>query len=161
MKKLIAITVILILLISCKKGILDNQLRILIRNNTDSSMTVKVYAKREYVKTTFYAYSDILKIYKDTTFIADKRLGSELYITDSMEVEPQQLLTRVFDSIHIQLPSGRKLRFSPRMAVNYSHNPFTERSVWVFEKNSFHQEKMWRENNIESDDYIFVLSGLN
>ena len=160
MKKLIALFSIICLGISCKKGNLDYQVRILIKNGSDSSMTAIVYPKKDYLSTSFYSYSDIFKIYKDTLFVPDKRLGSELYITDSLAIEPQQLLSRVFDSIHIHMPSGRKLRFSPQKVVNYTKNPFSDRSAWIFESNTFHQEKMWRENNLESTDYIFVISDI-
>jgi len=161
MKKLIYLLSILFLTESCQEKPTEYQLRILVRNGTDSAMTVKVYPKKEYAKTTMYSYSDIFMIYKDTTFEAETRLGTEIYITDQMETEPQKLAERVFDSIKIREASGKVLVFSPQKAVNYPYNLFTDKSAWLHEKNYFNQVKMWRKYDLESDDYIFEISNKN
>jgi hypothetical protein len=158
MRKLIKLSLIFFLIVSCQDEHMDYQLRILIRNGTDSSMTVRVYPKKEYLKTRFYSYSDIYKIFKDTSFVADTKLGTEIYITDTLATEPQQLTTRVFDSIKIRMSSGKVLLFSPQKVVNYHQNLFTDKSVWNHEKNTFNQLKTWREYNLESEDYIFIIS---
>jgi hypothetical protein len=158
MRKLVKLSLLFFLIVSCQDKHMEYQLRILIRNGTDSSMTVRVYPKEEYLKTRFYCYSDIYKLYKDTSFVADTKLGTEIYITDTLDIEPQQLTTRVFDSIKIRMASGKILIFSPQKVVNYPQNLFTDKSVWHHEKNTFNQLKTWREYDLESDDYIFVIS---
>lgn len=146
---------------ACKKHA-DNQLRILIRNESDSIMTVKLYPKKNDLKIGRYIYSDINRVYKDTTFVADDRLGSELYITKDISIEPQQLAAKIFDSININLPSGKILmRFSPQRVINSSKNLFTDKSAWVYERNTFELVKMWRDSYIESEDYIFIISSSN
>lgn len=161
MKKVIFLCSVLFLFASCQEKQADNQLRILIRNNTDSLMTVVLYPKPEKLTIGRYIYSDINQIYKDTVFIPDDRLGTELYITADTDMEPHLLATRIFDSINVRMSSGKILRFSPRGAVNYSRNLFTDKSAWIYEKNRFELVKMWREKYIDSDDYFFVISGSN
>jgi hypothetical protein len=158
MRKLIILGLTLFLIASCKKHA-DNQLRILIRNGTDSIMTVKLYPKIENMKIGKYIYSDINLIYKDTTFVPFARLGTELYVTKDITIEPQMLASKIFDSINISMSSGKRvMRFSPQRVVNCSRNLFTDKSAWTYEKNQFELVKMWRDNFIESDDYIFVVT---
>ncbi len=160
MKKMIFILTILLLITSCKKNT-DYQLRILIKNKTDSLMTVHLYPKDKYIQYGQYIFSSIRPRLKDTTFIPDSKLGSELFITDELNIEPQQLATNVFDSINLSYPSGRLIRFSPQRAVNYSVNLFTDKSAWLYEKNKFEYIRTWRENYIESDDYTFLIAVKN
>ena len=161
MRKLIILCIFLLLVTSCKKHA-DNQLRILIRNGTDSPMTVKLYPKIENMKIGRYIYSDIYLIYKDTTFEPFARLGTELYVTKDISIEPHVLAAQIFDSININM-SSRKilLRFSPQRVVNYPRNLFTDKSAWVYEKNQYELVKMWRDNYVESDDYIFIITSDN
>ena len=161
MRKLIILCIVLLLVTSCKKHA-DNQLRILIRNGTDSLLTVKLYPKIENMKIGRYIYSDIHIVYRDTTFVPFARLGSELYVTQDISIEPHLLAAKIFDSINISLSSGKILmRFSPQRVVNYSKNLFTDKSAWVYEKNQYELIKMWRDNYIESDDYIFIITSGN
>lgn len=162
MRKLIILTSILLLITACQKKHADYQLRILLRNDTDSLIRVSLYPKSKYMFIRQYKYSDILDITKDTAFVPDARLGSELYITDDIGIEPHMLASKIFDSINISYSSGIKtVRFSPQGVTNYSRNLFTERSAWIYEKNRFERVKMWRNNYIESDDYIFIISDGN
>jgi hypothetical protein len=159
MKSLVVLVSILFLITSCEEKHADNQLRILIRNGTDSLITVKLYPKSQYIKMGKYIYSDILTIFKDTTFVATGRLGSELYITSDISKEPQLLATEVFDSINVVIFSGKLLlKFSPQRVVNYSNNLFTDKNAWIHEINRFEQIKTWRKKFIESDDYIFIIT---
>ena len=161
MRKLIILCLALLLVTSCKKHA-DNQLRILIRNGTDSLLTVKLYPKIDNMKIGRYIYSDIHIVYRDTTFVPFARLGSELYVTQDISIEPHLLAAKIFDSINISLSSGKILmRFSPQRVVNYSKNLFTDKSAWVYEKNQYELIKMWRDNYIESDDYIFIITSGN
>ena len=159
MRKLIILCPILFLITSCQEKHADNQLRILIRNGTDSLMTVKLYPKEEIMKAGRYLFSDINLVYKDTSFNPIARLGSELYITKDLSAEPHLLAAKIFDSIMVSLTSGKTVfRFSPQTAVNYPRNPFTDKSAWVYEHNRFERVRMWRNNYLESDDYIFVIT---
>lgn len=161
MRKLIILFLLLLLVTSCKKHA-ENQLRILIRNGTDSLMTVKLYPKIEDMKIGKYIYSDIHLIYHDTTFVPYARLGTELYVTSDISIEPQILLSKIFDSISIRMSSGKHVMiFSPQRVINYSKNPFTDKSAWIYEKNQFELVKMWRDYFVESDDYIFVVTSGN
>ena len=145
---------------SCKKGITDYQMRILLKNSTDSTMTVKVFPKYKYAQSGKYSYSDTHTKNKDTTFVPDKKLGTELYSTDTVDMDPNRLISRVFDSIHVRLKSGKILSFSPQKAVNYSINPFTDRSAWIYQQNDLEYIRTWRENDLVTNDYIFVIEGL-
>lgn len=159
MRKLIILTSILLLITACQKKHADHQLRILLRNDTDSLIRVNLYPKSKYIFVRQYKYSDILDITKETAFVPDARLGSELYITDDISIEPHMLASKVFDSITISYSSGIKtVRFYPHGVINYSRNLFTDRSAWIYEKNRFERVKMWRNNYIESDDYTFIIS---
>jgi hypothetical protein len=125
-------------------------------------MTVKLFPKEKYMKTGKYEYSDINSIFKDTVFVPDARLGTELYITDDISMEPHLLAGKIFDSISVRLSSDTNLlRFSPQGVVNYPRNLFTEKESWSLERNKFEHIKMWRDNYIESEDYIFIIFGRN
>lgn len=159
MRKLIILCMILLLIISCQEKHAYNQLRILIRNGTDSLMTVRLYPKEGIMKGGKYLYTDINSLYKDTTFNPIERLGSELYVSDDIGIEPQILAAKIFDSLTVSLSSGKKVfRFSPKSAVNYPRNLFTDRSAWTYEHNRFERVKMWRNTYLESDDYIFIIT---
>ena len=158
MKQTIIYILILIVLTACDQGLTVFQMRILIKNETGSTASVTVYPKSKYVRYGMYSYSDMHTIYKDTTFTADTKLGTELFSTDSLEMDPYYLVNKVFDSIYIKLTPGKILKFSPAGVVNYTENIFSDKSVWVYEKNILEHVRMWRDNNVESHDYTFILS---
>ena len=160
MKKTLILLVLIILLLSCKKGYTEYQMRILIKNETDSSMTVQLFPKKLYSRYGKYSYSDLHTKYKDTSFIPDKKIGTELFSTDTLDMDPNRLISRVFDSIHIRLKSGRKLSFTQHRTINHHLNPFTDKSAWIYQKNSMEYVRMWRDNLIETEDYIFKISSL-
>ncbi len=161
MKQLIISFVLLLFLPSCEKGYTVTQMRILIKNGTESTMTVKLFPKSKYLRYEKYSYSDMHTKYNDTTFIPDRKLGTEIFSTDTLVTEPHILAKRVFDSITIKLASGKLLRFSPQEAVNYSKNLFSEKKAWTYQRNTMEHVRMWRENGVESDDYIFIIEGNN
>ncbi|MBK9388894.1 MAG: hypothetical protein IPN68_01430 [Bacteroidetes bacterium] len=161
MKQLIISFLLLLFLPSCEKGYTVNQMRILIKNETDSTMTVKLFPKSKYSRYGKYSYSDMHTKYKDTTFIPDRKLGTEIFSTDTVEMEPHILAKRVFDSLTIKLASGKILKFSPQGAVNYSKNLFSEKEAWTYQRNTMEHVRMWRENGVESEDYIFIIEGIN
>jgi hypothetical protein len=161
MRYLIISLIVLLYLTSCEKGYTIYQMRILIKNGTESTMTVKLYPKNKYLKYGMYSYSDMHTKYKDTTFVPDKKLGTEIFSTDTVEMEPHILAKRVFDSITIKLASGKLLRFSQQGAINYSKNMFSEKEAWAYQRNIMEHVRMWRENGVESEDYIFIIEGNN
>ena len=159
-QQLLYIIIAVLFFVSCKKGLTDYQMRILLRNSTDSTITVQVFPKYKYAQAGKYSYSDTHKKYKDTTFVPDKKLGTELYSTDTLDMDPDRLISRVFDSIHVRLKSGKVLSFSPQKAMNYSVNPFADRSAWIYQRNDLEYIRTWRENDLVTNDYIFVIEGL-
>ncbi|GEM_PF-5823093 len=157
MKQLIVFVLVLLALFSCKEGYTVNQMRILIKNETDSSMTVKLFPRSKYVRYGKYSYSDMHTIYKDTSFIPDTKLGTELFSTDTVEMQPHILATRVFDSIWIKKASGKILKLSPKGVVNFERNPFSDKEAWFYQRNLLEHVRMWRDNGVESEDYILVI----
>ncbi len=160
MKQVLIIIILLVVFFSCKKGYTDYQMRILLKNSTDSTMTVKVFPKYKYSLSGKYSYSETHTKVKATTFVPDKKLGTELYSTDTLDMDPDRLISRVFDSIHVRLKSGKILSFSPQKALNYNINPFTDRSAWIYQRNDLEYIRTWRENDLVTNDYIFVIEGL-
>ncbi|HUX96042.1 MAG TPA: hypothetical protein VMV47_09945 [Bacteroidales bacterium] len=158
MKQVIIFILVLMLLTSCDKGLTVYQMRILIKNDTDSSMKVTLYPKSKYVRYGMYSYSDMHTKYKDTTFIPDMKLGTEIYSTDTLDMDPQILINRVFDSMKVILSSGKILKFSSLGVVNYPMNPFSDKSAWIYQKNILEHVRTWRDNNVESEDYIFIIA---
>src|SRR5512133_3102740 len=136
MKQMIIPIIVLLCLTSCEQGLTINQMRILIKNGTDSTMTVYLFPKSKYLRYGKYSYSDMHTKFKDTTFIPDMKLGTELYSTDTVEMEPHILAKRIFDSIKVKLASGKLLRFSPLGSVNYSKNIFSEKEAWTYQRNT-------------------------
>jgi hypothetical protein len=160
MRLVLILLILLAVFPSCKEGYTDYQMRLLVRNSTDKSMTVQVFPKARYVKAGKYSYSDTHTKLKDTAFIPDSKLGTDLFSTDTVDMDPIKLTIRVFDSIHIRLSTGKVLRFSPQKTVNFSLNPFTDKDAWMFQKNDMEYVRMWRDNNVETNDYIFIISGV-
>jgi hypothetical protein len=161
MKQLIISLIVLLSMTSCEKGYTIYQMRILIKNGTEGTMTVKLFPKKEYLRYGKYSYSDMHTKYNDTTFVADMKLGTEIFSTDTVEMEPHILAKRVFDSVTIKLASGKHLRFSPQGSVNYSKNLFSEKEAWTYQRNIMEHIRMWRENGVQSEDYIFIIEGIN
>lgn len=157
MRQLIVLIFLLLFLSSCDKGLIVQQMRILIRNDSDSTVTVTLYPKSRYVRYGKYAYSDLHTKYKDTTFIPDNKIGTELFSTDTVEMQPHILATRIFDSIWVKKASGKILKFSPRGVVNYERNPFSDTEAWFYQRNQLEHVRMWRDNGIESEDYILII----
>ena len=157
MRQLIVPVLLLLSLYSCEKGYTVNQMRILIRNDSDSTMTVKLYPKSKYIRYGKYAFSDMHTKYKDTTFIPDTKLGTELFSTDTVEMQPHILATRVFDSIWITKASGKIIKLSPKGVDNYEGNPFSDKETWFYQRNQLEHVRMWRDNGVESEDYILII----
>ena len=109
MKQALSTLILVLFVSSCKKGYTEYQMRILIKNSTDSSMTVQVFPKEKYIQYDKYFYSDTHTKNKDTTFIPDRKLGTELFSTDPLNMDPNILMSRVFDSMHVRLKSGKIL----------------------------------------------------
>lgn len=161
MKQMIISFLALMILASCEKGLIVSQMRILIKNETDSTLTVRLYPKSKYLRYGKYSYSDMHTIYKDTTFIPDSKFGTELFSTDTVVMEPHILAARVFDSIIVKKPSGKMIKFSPQRTVNSAKNIFTEKEAWKYQRNELQHVRMWRENRVESEDYFFIIEKNN
>lgn len=157
MRQLIVALLVLMFLSSCDKGLIVEQMRILIKNGSDSTMTVMLFPQTRYFRYGKYAYSDLHTKYMDTTFIPDTKIGTEIFSTDTLEMQPHILATRIFDSIWVKKVSGKILKFSPQSVVNYEKNPFTDKDAWFYQRNQLEHVRMWRKNGVESEDYILII----
>lgn len=160
MKNLLLISLLIIFLYSCKKET-SYRMQILIENVTDNKLTVTLYPKTKYLKSDLYNYSELGNgDYVDTSFDLESTDYRCLFISVSLDQEPYDLATKIFDSIIIK-PNNENiidLKFSNDTVIGYSENLFNEESTWKYENKNYSERTNFSRQPIESNDYSFVIS---
>jgi len=139
-------------------------MQILIKNETDSKQTVKLFPKSVYFiddRNDFYMYSDLGNgDYGDKYFDIVQNESKSIFITKDLNQEPYDLALRIFDSIYI-IPSNEDktiMKFYPDTVIGYTENLFDKNSVWDFEKRNYNEPTNFSQNPVESYDFTFVIS---
>ena len=156
MKRFVFVTFALLTLASCKEKT-TYQSRIMISNETDSTFTVKLFPQSKYMHGMLYDFSAIGGGYRDVEFDLDATDEIELYISDDLDIGPTVLAAQVFDSIHIVNRSV--IRFSPAEVTGYPVNLYQNDSLWNFFVREFDLPTNFKNNHVESYDYVFTISG--
>ncbi len=145
---------------SCKKEI-SYRMQIMIENTTDNKLTVILYPKAEYMRGDLYNYSELGNgDYDDTSFDIEPTSDHCLFISVNLNQEPYNLVSGIFDSIHI-IPFNEdkiEMSFSPDTVIGYSENLFDSNSVWEYEKRNYAEKTSFSSNPIESHNYSYVIS---
>lgn len=162
MKQLIIYSLLIGLFYSCREKT-SYQLRILIKNETDTNLKLSLLPKVEYLNGNLYDFSEIGGGYRNTTFEIASGLEQELYITSDLKILPNSLVEKVFKSIQINTSNGNEieLKFSPDTVIGYTENLYKVTSDWIYEIRDFDLQTQFSRNPVESHDYIFVISQSN
>ena len=158
MRSLGIVLVLISLFVSCEEDT-SYQMRILIKNETNSPLIVSVFPKSEYMSGHLYDFG-IGNGYRHTEFELDIDSELELFTTNDFKKKPGNMATQVFDSIRVKPFHGIKteIKFSPDTVIGYAENLYQDDSVWKYEVRNFDQQTMFKRNPIESHDYIFTIS---
>ena len=151
--------------ISCK-GTNEN-LRILIQNRTDSTIYINLYPTTEYISASgiFYSISDDGSSGStETKFSLQPNYGTNdwnevIFISRNLDAKPYALVSEVFDSIYITLPSKDNfiIKFTPENVIGYSENIFSENSTWDFEIKSIIRPTQFRTMRGAAHCYCFLI----
>jgi hypothetical protein len=165
-KLILTIFATLLILTSCKVDCPDKsyELWISIHNRTGNDIEVNLYPKQEYLWNN-YSYKPCPNCgnHKDKNFVmeydsleswSDK---NRLYLSLDTSIKPSELLSKVFDSIIIEVnnENATELKFFHEHSINYLENPFTNDSIWDYEKYEDHFPNNDCENKVEIKDYTY------
>ena len=151
--------------ISCKETV-HEELLILIRNRTDSPIHITLYPKAEYRSGNYYRQSDIGGGYQySKRYLSphDDHNGYDwegaLFTSSDLNIEPQTLASRVFDSIYISSTSNGNIviKFTHEDVMGYTENIFSENSTWEFNINEYDAQTMFSRNPAKCYCYIFSI----
>jgi hypothetical protein len=83
-----------------------------------------------------------------------------MFVTTNIELEPYDLVLKIFDSIYVIPSSEGKaiIKFYPDIVVGYTENLFNRNSVWNYKKRNFDEPTNFDQNPVESYEYTFVIS---
>ena len=159
MKQFAVFFLLICFLFSCKEKV-TYQMQIMIRNETDSIMSVKLFPKSEFILRDLYDYSEIGDGYRKSDFQISKGDETEIYISVDLNKKPYVLASQIFDSIYSVANGNRQMeiKFTPDKVVGYSDNLYNKNSEWIFEVRNFDLQTQFKSNPVESNDYIFVIS---
>jgi len=159
MRQLIICSLLISLLYSCKEKT-SYQLRILIKNETETSLKLSLFPKAEYLNGSLYYFSENGNGFRHTDFEIAPDLEQDLYTTSDLKILPNELVEKVFNSIQISPANGNEieLKFSPETVVGYTENLYKVTSDWIYELRNFDLQTQLSSHPVESHDYIFVIS---
>lgn len=159
MKKFGTILLLLFFWVSCKDET-TYQMQILIKNETNNILTIKLFPKSKYMSGGLYDFSEIGGGSRKTEFQLGIDSEIELYISGDLNKKPNSLATEVFDSIYV-VPSGvnkTEIKFTPDTVIGYSENLYDDNSSWIYELRKFNLQTSLKRKPVESHDYIFTIS---
>ena len=166
-KKIISISIIGILFIaccciSCKKRE-SERLEILIQNETDSIIHVKLFPKKIMTSNIYPMCEGCGGIETEFNLHApNDRLNDNkrtLFLSSDLSVKPYTLATIAFDSIHISLTNKDNviIKFTHDNITGYSENIFTENSTWDFKIIEGNEQTMFKKNPVRFYQYSFLI----
>lgn len=111
-------------LVSCKEET-SYRKQIKIKNETSSNLTIQVFPKSEYLRDQFYMYSDLGNgDYGVKNFEIVQGESEEIFITADINMEPNDLALRIFDSIYL-VPANEDM-----MTMKF----FPDSVFWIYGK---------------------------
>lgn len=146
------------MLTSCESSY--NQVQILLKNSTDNTLFVKLFPKEEFELGNLYSFSSIGSGYRETTFSMEPGMEQDLFISDDLDVKPYDLVSQVFDSIHMALLdlNNPEFKFSVNKVIGYPENMYLDNSSWNYEKQDYSEPTMFHITIIHSNNYTFKIS---
>lgn len=144
------------LLVSCK-GKTIYQSRILIKNEFDRNIDIRLYPKAAYLSGDTYSATDNGSEKRSVTMKLSEGVEMSLFTTQKIDIQAEVLLSEIFDSIHLS-PSDapwRLVKFSQDSVSGYRFNMFVGGSNWVSETRHLETQTTLKRSPVESYDYAF------
>lgn len=159
MKKISIILLLLFALNSCKEEV-SEQLRVLIKNETSSMLTIKLVSKSKYMTGHMYDYTEEGGGYKHSEFELEMDSEDILYVSVDLNKKPTVLMSEIFDSIYVVSSTEIKTQiiFTPDSVIGYSENLYKEDSLWRYELIKEEMPSSFQRNPVEYHDYTFTIS---
>ena len=139
-------------------------MQLLIKNETDSKQTIKLFPKTAYLmenRNDLYMYSDLGNgDFGDKDFEIVEGDYNSIFISSDLKVEPNELAKKVFDSIYI-IPFNKNksmMKFYSDSVIGYSVNLFDDNSTWNYEVRNYDEPDNFNQNPVESHEYSLVIS---
>lgn len=113
----------------------EDQSVLVIKNSTSQAFVLMLYPKAQYkYGATLYHNSDFGGSYSDMTLEIGSNETKAIFIADLPDLQPQTLVSNVFDSIQIRPVHQIQatIRFSPESVVGYPLNIFKDSSAWKY-----------------------------
>ena len=132
-------------------------MQLLIKNDTNSELTIHLYPKQDQMYGTMY--KDEKWHYRDTLILLPSASDITIYTTNE-QIKPNELAAQVFDSIRIvsSNQNATTIKFSPDTVLGYSENLFESNSFWTYETSRENLQVMFRSNPTQYHDYTFRIS---
>jgi hypothetical protein len=141
----LALIFVILLTISCRKDCREKSFwtNIALANNTQFEIDILLFPKDEYmIHDGMYRINAVGGGGGHTTFTIEPGSISMwsfkyvIYTTNDTLIKPSELLTLIFDSLHIEVEDSvnTKIKFNPDDAINYLKNPFTNDSIWTYKR---------------------------
>jgi hypothetical protein len=163
MKKFI-ILALLVVCLSCEKKSTEEVFIRILNESTDASFHIRLFPKSQYINSTMYINSDLADInngpFNRKEFVLHPP-GFGIFVQGlftshkDFTIEPQDLLMKVFDSIHISTVDRKKIlaRFTPDTVIGYFENIFAEKSAWDYELNEVPKNR----RRVKVHTYTFMI----
>ena len=154
----IIISLFTILIYSCESKTYYN-LQISIKNGTTDTLNVSLFPKSDYMSNGMYTISDQSGAHRSPFLRLIPGDQRDFYSTKNIKASPISVVTKVFDSINIQVSNANNLimHFSPDVVVGYPMNLYDSDSKWQFEKINDDYKTNFASHPFETRSYTFVI----
>lgn len=157
MRFLIVFVIIIMFSCACKEKT-SYRLQLLIENNLNDSVIIKLYPKKEYMYGDLYDNTENGGGYSDTIFVIRPNDDYNLYYSKNLNQNPSDLACKIFDSIQIRiLKINRIIFFTKDTVIGYNENLFDKDSNWKYKIQEFDEPDNFNRNPVESHNYSFQI----
>ena len=136
------------------------ELSLFLRNDTGSTITVELIPQSTYRYYDMYRFSDFESGYNLAVFDIGPGMEEHLFSTKQIDIKPEALALKVFQSINITVSdqNNSRLEFAPEMVVGYSENLFDSETLWSYEKRDASRPTNFRQNPGIAHTYVFSIA---
>lgn len=159
MKKCIFLLTLSLLLSSCKEETVQ-ELILFIKNDSNQTITVKLFPKPDYKQHSHLYKMGVGSGYYACEFSLDSSMQRALFHSPNIFLEPHVLTEQVFDSIQVLSEDNLSIniRFSPAVVIGYDKNLFSSSSFWTYKITNQDLATMFKKNPHEFHEYTFHIS---
>ncbi|MFA9389857.1 MAG: hypothetical protein ACERKD_08610 [Prolixibacteraceae bacterium] len=163
MKRFTILILLIFIFSACAKN--WSETRIIIKNETNSELNVKLFPNKKYLNPSgdFYRFSADGSGSGPNEFVlgTDDKSGYPkleiLYYTNDLTISASDLARQIFDSIQVVVNYDQStiLVFTHDSAKGYTQNLFADDSAWAYELNSYDEPIGRSISHIEANEYTF------